>query len=234
MSAFRYAAILLAAAALSAQSAPPPRRGESDNPSARAAWFMRFRQSLDGESPAQHRLEALRQAQAMPTLHRPRLAAAPQPGAAASGASPAVPSPELGGDWTELGPRPETTSQYGTVSGRVTALAVDLGKDPSGNTIYVGAADGGVWYSANALSASPTFTQIGDNLPSLAVGAIALDDSTTPTTIYVGSGEGNNSGDSYYGIGIEKSTDGGKTWTLGNGPADFFGSGIEKLIVDAT
>lgn len=194
-----------------------------DQPRARADWFARFRQSQDSESPAQHRFEALQQARAMTTLHR-RLSAAP----AGTGAPPAV----LGGDWTELGPRPEQDPQDGAVAGRISALAVDLGKDPTGNTVYVGAADGGLWLSTNALSAQPSFTPIGDNLPSLAIGSIALDDTTTPTTIYVGTGEPNESEDTYYSVGILKSTDGGHTWTTGGGPVNFFGSAISKLLVD--
>lgn len=59
-----------------------------------------------------------------------------------------------------------------------------------------------------------TFTLISASLPSQAIGAIAIDPvNTTPTTIYVATGEGNNSGDSYYGQGIFKSTNLGSTWT---------------------
>lgn len=211
-------ALLGSAATLPGQiPARPP-----DRPLARAQWFQRFRQSQDGESPAQHRAESLQQARATFTLHR-RLLAAP----AGIGGTPIV----LGGDWTELGPRPEVTSQYGNVAGRVTALAVDLGKDPTGNTVYVGAADGGLWLSTNALSAQPTFAPIGDNLPSLAIGSIALDDSTSPTTIYVGTGEANEAEDNYYSAGILKSTDGGKTWTTGGG-LSFYGSAVGKLLID--
>lgn len=202
-----------------------PRFPGGDSPAARAQWFQRYRQSNDGIAPAEHRYRAWLQAQQMPVLHaRHQLAAAPAGGNA-------NPPATLGGDWTELGPRPENDPQYGTVGGRMTALAVDLGKDPSGNTVYAGAADGGVWMSTNALAAQPTFTPIGDNLPTLAVGGLALDSSTTPTTIYVGSGEGNESGDSYDGVGILKSTDGGQTWTAGTGP-NFLGSAVTKLLVD--
>jgi hypothetical protein len=180
---------------------------------------MSFRQSRDAEPPAAHLAAAWRQARRMPAVRsrRRQLQAGP-PG-------------EIGGGWTELGPRPETDPQYGALAGRMTAIAVDTGKDPSGNTVYLGAADGGVWKSTNALAAQPTFTAIGDNLPSLAIGAIALDDSTSPTTIYAGTGEPNGSQDSYYGLGIYKSTDGGQTWTAGTG-VDFFGSAIVKLLVD--
>lgn len=106
---------------------------------------------------------------------------------------------------------------FGTCSGRVTSIGLDP-TDPSGNTVYVGAAQGGVWKSTDGGS---TWTPLLDHpvqpngtaLPvadySLAVGAIAVDPSGT---VYVGTGEGNGSVDSYYGAGILKSTDGGQTW----------------------
>ncbi len=208
----------------------PPRRPvfpAGDNYRARAEWFLRFRQSRDELSPATHRYQAWQQARRMQVLHVRRQARAAPAGAAGS------PPASLGGDWTELGPRPENDPQFGAVAGRLTSVAVDLAKDASGNTVYLGAADGGLWKSTNALAAQPTFTPIGDNLPSLSIGAIALDSSTTPTTLYVGTGEGNGSGDSYYGVGILKSTDGGQTWTNGGG-VNFLGSGITRLLVDPT
>src|SRR5438105_3397786 len=54
---------------------------------------------------------------------------------------------------------------------------------------------------------------ITDDQPPLAVGAIAIkpDD---PKVILVGTGESDSSADSYYGLGIMRSTDGGATWSL--------------------
>ncbi|HVA63105.1 MAG TPA: sialidase family protein [Terriglobales bacterium] len=218
-------AVALSLVAAQAPTPRPPFPG-GDHPGARADWFMRFRQSRDGISPAAHRYRAWRQARRMPVI-RPRRQLSAAAAALAGSAAP----PTLGGNWTELGPRPETTQQFGAVGGRMISIAVDLGADSSGNTVYLGAADGGLWMSPNAQSPQPTFTPIGDNLPSLAIGAIALDSSTSPTTIYVGTGEGNSSQDSYYGVGILKSTDGGKNWTPGTG-VDFLGSAVTRLLVD--
>ncbi|MGN6593148.1 MAG: hypothetical protein ACTHJX_09640 [Terriglobales bacterium] len=212
---------LVCGLALTQAPARPNPYPEGDHPEQRVDWFMRFRQSRDSESPAAHRLEALRQARRMLTLHRPR-----RQELAAAGASPA----SIGGDWTELGPKPESDPNFGNVGGRLTAIAVDPA-DKTDNTVYLGAASGGLWKVTGALDTNPTVTPVGDGMASLAVGIIALDASTSPTTIYVGTGEPNNSQDSYYGIGILKSTDGGQTWTQGSG-VDFTGSAISKLLVD--
>src|SRR5205823_10765272 len=94
--------------------------------------------------------------------------------------------------------------------------AVDQG-DATGNTVYIGAAFGGVWKSTSAAAADPnavTWTQLLDQQPTLAVGAIAIQPGTTGNSavVLVGTGEPNSSADSYYGMGILRSTDGGNTW----------------------
>lgn len=117
--------------------------------------------------------------------------------------------------WTSVGPQPTAPSAsnpfsgYPTDAGRVTALAIDP-NDATGNTIYLGAAEGGLWGTTDG---GQSWTPLTDFQPSLAVGSIALDPSTSPTTIYVGTGEENFNGDAYFGAGVLKSTDGGKTWT---------------------
>ena len=49
------------------------------------------------------------------------------------------------------------------------------------------------------------------------MGSIAIDPSNH-STVYVGTGEENFSGDSYYGAGILKSVNGGSSWTQIKGP----------------
>jgi len=105
--------------------------------------------------------------------------------------------------WNLIGPKPITGGQsYG---GRITSLAID---PVTPTTIYAGAAEGGVWKSVDA---GAHWLPITDTQASLAVGAITIDP-TNHNIIYVGTGEDNFSGDSYYGAGILKSTDGGATW----------------------
>src|SRR5262249_24939299 len=109
--------------------------------------------------------------------------------------------------WNFIGPQPmlNALSNFGggilggpfSATGRITAIAAD---PTTPGRLFVGAANGGVWMSSDGGS---TFIPTGDSLPAQAIGAIVLDPVTTnPPTIYVGTGEANNSIDSYYGQGI--------------------------------
>ena len=81
--------------------------------------------------------------------------------------------------WQPLGPVPlasdasgNGTQDYHQVSGRATAVAIDPA-DPSGNTIFIGGAQGGVWQSANAANStasSVTWTPVTDDQATLSVG----------------------------------------------------------------
>ncbi len=103
-----------------------------------------------------------------------------------------------------------------TATGRVTSIAFDS----QSSNIFVGTANGGVWKSADL---GATFQPLTPTVPASsigteAIGAIAIDPSTTPSTLYVATGEANNSADSYYGQGIFKSTNLGNSWkSLGVG-----------------
>ncbi|HEY1455097.1 MAG TPA: hypothetical protein VGG31_01255, partial [Candidatus Dormibacteraeota bacterium] len=129
--------------------------------------------------------------------------------------------------WTPIGPDPilqvaRSDNALVPVSGRIGALAIR--KD---GTFILGAAQGGIW------TIGPTdsgWVDRTDNLPSLATGALEVAPSND-LVVYDGTGEGALSGDSYYGNGVLKSTDGGITWTHVSG--DFFlGVSISRLAVD--
>src|SRR5438067_3010565 len=103
--------------------------------------------------------------------------------------------------WTPLGPAPinsGTAPGALSSSGRVSAIAAD---PTNANTIYVGAASGGVWKTTNGGTA---WTPLTDGQASLVTGDIAIAPSNT-NVIYVGTGEPNNAGDSQYGRGVLKS-----------------------------
>ena len=178
----------------------------------RAEWFFRPRATQNGHIPSQLLFDAFAQNQKMIQEHGTFLQS--RVSADASIVSP----PNM---WTPLGPQPTANTQfYGNVSGRVTALAADL-CDPTGNTVYAGAADGGVWASFNALTGAPvTWQPLTDAQPSLAIGAIAVNSASCAsfsghaqsTLILVGTGESNFAQDNVYGAGVLRSTDGGRTW----------------------
>lgn len=143
--------------------------------------------------------------------------------------------------WTNFGPAPITNGQTPgatPVSGRVTGLATDP-NNPS--IIYAATAGGGIWETTNATSANPTWTPLTDNVTDSSgnpipefMGAVALGvnpSNTSQQVLYAGTGEADNSGDSYYGEGILVSTDGGQTWKL-TGQNLFQGMAISRIAVD--
>ena len=227
---------LLSLAVLALTSLPVSARaqvkGDGEDVLEREKWFFSSRKQgiPKGETAAHLRQMAHQKAMAMPRARGPVM------GVAAGAASPAA----LFGSWTSAGPMPlNFPSGAMTVSGRGTCVALDLVHDPTGNTLYYGSAFGGVWKSTDAMSATPHLTLLSDPTQSLAVGAIALDTSVNPPIIYIGTGEANASTDSYYGVGVLKSTDGGSTWTLvstatdSNGaPLSFLGTSFSKILVD--
>lgn len=110
--------------------------------------------------------------------------------------------PAIGVTWTPLGPDPIPNGQVQTgaevpVSGRVTAIALDT-TDTTGNTVYVGTAQGGLYRS---LDGGNTWTALMDGAESLAIGALTLDP-TDHTVLFVGTGEGNLSLNSFFGVGL--------------------------------
>ena len=121
--------------------------------------------------------------------------------------------------WQNLGPAPtnQDASKYhdpvwsnygggiGRATGRVAAMAVD---PTDANVVYEGAADGGVWKSTDG---GTSWTLISQALGTQSIGAIAIPPGAH-NTIYVGTGESNTNQDSYFGDGIYRSSNGGRTW----------------------
>ena len=97
--------------------------------------------------------------------------------------------------------------------------------------LYAGAASGGLWKSTTG---GASWVPLTDALPSLAVGAVALDPSN-PNTIYMGTGEGAFNVDAVFGAGIFKSTDAGASWTVtGMGWQQAQGRAVNKILVHPT
>ena len=101
-------------------------------------------------------------------------------------------------EWQTLGPK--------FAGGRIESIDAPRGKP---GTIYVGVGAGGVWKTTNG---GLTWDAIFDRESTFAVGDLTVAPSD-PKTIWVGTGEAHQSGTSYPGTGVFKSTDGGRNWT---------------------
>ena len=91
------------------------------------------------------------------------------------------------------------------MSGRITAIDAVV-TDP--NTIYLGAASGGVWKTVNQ---GASWEAVFEEQPILNIGSIAIQQSN-PSTVWVGTGEGNPRNSISLGEGMYKTIDGGKSW----------------------
>jgi len=76
------------------------------------------------------------------------------------------------------------------------------------HTIYAATGSGGLWKSANN---GITWESIFDTQPVISIGDIAVAPSN-PNIVWVGTGEATTSRSTYWGDGVYKSTDAGKTW----------------------
>jgi hypothetical protein len=122
--------------------------------------------------------------------------------------------------WSSVGP-----SNFG---GRILSIAWH----PTNTAIiYAGSASGGLWKTTNS---GTSWTALTDDLPTLAVGTVALDPSDA-NVVYIGTGEGSYNIDAVYGSGIFKSTDGGSSWnTTGMSWTQSEGRAINKIVVHPT
>jgi hypothetical protein len=217
-------------------SALPVADADADHLKERAKWFLHGRVA-PGKVAADLRHRAY-QAKMQARTARAAMAHAAQPNSQ-------LPVPATG-EWTPLGPVPLASNasgsssgqNYNQVSGRATAVAIDPA-DSSGNTVYIGGAQGGVWKSTNAANSTAnnvTWTPITDDQATLSIGAIAIQPGNSvpaSSVILVGTGEADNSEDSYFGLGMLRSIDGGSQWTVistaNAGSLSFAGLGATRM-----
>src|ERR1700693_5140170 len=107
-----------------------------------------------------------------------------------------------GTTWFPIGPAYVANGQGKSAmvdtSGRSSTIAVNPANP---NELWVGTSSGGVWHSTNG---GANFTPISDNVASLAIGSIAVDNCTAAGcgVIYAGTGENSIRRDTYYGMGL--------------------------------
>jgi hypothetical protein len=208
---------------------------DGDHIKERNEWFFRGR-LVHGKPSAELRRRAYQAKLQMRA--RPASALARTAPATGKTVSSSIP-------WIPLGPMPlasdasgNGTQDYRQVSGRATAAAIDPA-DPTGNTIYIGGAQSGVWKSTNAASNTASnviWSPVTDDQATLSIGAIAIQPGNadpTKTVILAATGEADNSGDSYFGLGILRSADAGTTWdlipTANGGALSFSGLGGTRM-----
>jgi hypothetical protein len=241
---FAIAILVFSSSNSPAQTEPSPASQGTSNvvrSHAQEVWVSHGRETIPGDSAAL-RLRAYRQ-----KMH---LRAAKASAQRQGGTNYVV-----GTSWSALGPAPLPSDasgigiqDYNYVSGRATSIAVDP-NDLGGNTIYVGGAYGGVWKStkAGALTPDPSqvpWTAMSDSQATLAIGAIAVQPQNSPnpdaskSVVLAGTGEANSAADSYYGLGILRSTDAGAHWTLiasaNSGARPFAGLAFSRIAFNTT
>lgn len=132
--------------------------------------------------------------------------------------------------WVDQGPGPMINAQLDVpspdpvgnpagvdaASGAVRSIATHPNQPTH---LLVGTVGGGVWRATNANTATPatvTWTALGDNLGTLAIGAVAYDTAdATGNTFYAGAGDFSNSFDGAgRQTGLYRTTDAGANWTL--------------------
>lgn len=211
----RYVFLLLLSCTL--LCAQKPNQEPDDRQAARQEWFYTQRAYPRGTIPSGARVNAIREMQRIDRAARVRrqadLRRSPLANAAVTMDS---------ANWTLIGPQPTDAGSDYVTAGRVNAIAID---PRNSSTLYLGAAEGGVWKTTDG---GVTWLPLTDAQVSLATGAIALDPKN-PDTVYVGTGEENFAIDNYYGAGILKSTDAGATWTNIVGP--FFRDTISTISI---
>jgi hypothetical protein len=207
---------------------------DADHVKERNEWFFRGR-VVHGKPTAELRRRAYQAKLRMRAQHRAALAM--------SGLSQGISLSS--GSCIPLGPMPlasdasgNGTQDYHQVAGRATAVAIDPA-DPKGDTVYIGGAQSGIWKSTNATTSpanNVTWTPVSDDQATLSIGAIAIqpgNNDPAKTVILAATGEANNSDDSYFGLGILRSTNAGDTWTLipsaNGGVLSFSGMGGTRI-----
>ncbi|MBT3295302.1 MAG: DUF11 domain-containing protein [Verrucomicrobia bacterium] len=125
----------------------------------------------------------------------------------------------LPGTWISQGPGAASNGQVENVSPAdevVGAVHTVLAHPVDPDTLYAGTVNGGVWITTNATDASPVWTALTDDQPSLSIGAMEYDRSDpTHQTVVVGFGRYSSFSRTGGPLapGLIRSTDGGANWT---------------------
>lgn len=124
----------------------------------------------------------------------------------------------FGGNWLNLGPAPAQNGQNENITNREVVGAINTPAPHPTNAaiLYVAAVNGGIWRTANATAASPTWTRQTDGFSSLSMRSIKFDPTDAGNLTLVAGGGRNSSLSGFGGaqIGMLRTTDGGNNWTV--------------------
>src|SRR5262249_42012102 len=106
-------------------------------------------------------------------------------------------------------------------------------RDPTGNVFYVGTDNGGIWKTVDGGNDWTPLTdyatnQLGQPI-AVAVGALTIDPNNLDI-VYAGTGVATTASTAHPGIGILKSVNAGKSWSL-IGTSVFNGARISKISI---
>jgi len=131
--------------------------------------------------------------------------------------------PGTGGTWEPAGKTPLVSDDerfnevngagFGELAGRVSDFTVD----PTGGRLFAAIGEGGVWESTDR---GKTWRSIGDSLPTQAVGSVGFTPAGGGTLIAATGDSVFGGGGTFAGMGVYRSTDGGKTWQHSTGVPD--------------
>jgi len=141
------------------------------------------------------------------------------------------------GNWISMGPSWSNGGYAGI--GRLNCVAFRPG---DANTIYAGAASGGIWKSSDG---GASWTSLGDSNPVLGVSdIIVINQGSNPDILYIATGDkdggslwslGGQQSNDNNSVGVLKSTDGGTTWnTTGLSFSASQKITLSRLILDPT
>jgi hypothetical protein len=110
------------------------------------------------------------------------------------------------------------------------AIHTVLTHPTNANIMYIGAANGGIWRTTNALQSQPHWQPMTDHLPSLSIGAMAMDPNN-PSRIVAGIGNYSSFAEGGNLTGLILSEDAGITWKQINHPL-LVGKNISGVTID--
>jgi|GEM_PF-1071891 len=127
----------------------------------------------------------------------------------------------FGGAWINLGAAPAQNGQNENILNREVVGAINAAAPHPSNAsiLYAASVNGGIWRTANATAASPTWAKQTDALSSLSLRALKFDP-TDASSLTLVAGSGRNSSLGGRGgaqIGMLRTVDGGNNWTVLDG-----------------